>query len=316
MKYKLPKRPAPVQEANATEMALQPPTEEDLNVLKQLFPTPDKFPYPTPAMIRGVIHSSPALQYRTSKSFDNFFLITTSVDTYSYLYSTGVSVLEKFYEIFYSKGFQALWDYVLANPLTLGNSSISQDFSGFSDDQVFFNSLRNLKERLYISSNPSWGYLRPYLLEKMRALYEDIRNTFPAGDIRRKTLVPKIISQRPTTSRTLGERELSLGSVNAGYKIDVQPDPFTGSKVEVLQLVTWVFTEALTKKLVFVDYFDIVNGDIDAAIAEMRMSDLYRAWARNLSPKEYAQTAEPYQITEGIEELLQGLTPIQKRITT
>lgn len=313
MKYRLPKRPASVQEANATEMALKPPSEQDLDALKQLFPTPDKFPYPTPGQIERVFHSS-GLWSRTSGNLGQF-IMSDRKDCYKFLYETGIHKLEKAYMLLQEPdGVQKVWDYLVANPQTLGNSSVPQDFSTFTEEQIVSRSITNIGERLYLSSNPAWGYLRPYLLEKYRYLKKTMQNALRDTD--RRHAITNVLPQRPTTSRTLGDAETPLGSVNAGYKIDVQPDPFTSANVEVLQLVTWVFTDALTKKLVFVDYFDIVNGDIDAAIAEMKKSDLYRAWARNLSPREYAQTAEPYQITENTEELLQGLTPIQKRITT
>ena len=236
-------------------------------------------------------------------------------DCYKFLYDTGIHKLEEAYMLLQEPdGVQKVWDYLVANPQTLANSSVPEDFSTFTEEQIVSRSITNLSQRLYLSSKTAWGYLRPYLLEKYRYLKKTMQDALRDTD--RRHAVTNVLPQRPTTSRTLGEAETALGSVNAGYKVDVQPDPFTSANVEVLQLVTWVFTDALTKKLVFVDYFDIVNGDIDAAIAEMKKSDLYRAWARELSPKEYAEMAEPYQITENTEELLQGLTPIQKRITT
>lgn len=311
MKYRLPKRPAPVQEANATEMALQPPTEDDLAALKQIFPTPDKFPYPTPRQAKDTFLYKDLWLHTSSSLYD--FIISKKKDCYQFLYETGIHKLEEAYMLLQEPdGVQKVWDYLVANPQTLANSSIPEDFSNFTEEQIVSRSITNLSQRLYLSSNTAWGYLRPYLLEKYRYLKKTMQEALRDTD--RRHAVTNVLPQRPTTSRTLGEAETALGSVNAGYKIDVQPDPFTSANVQVLQLVTWVFTDALTKKLVFVDYFDIVNGDIDAAIAEMKKSDLYRAWARELSPKQYAETAEPYQVTENTEELLQGLTPISKKV--
>lgn len=313
MKYRLPKRPVPVQEANATEMALQPPTEGDLEALKKLFPTPDKFPYPTPEEVRMKYHNE-AQTFNASQSLHTF-IMSDNKDCYKFLYKTGIHKLEEAYMLLQeADGVQKVWDYLVANPQTLANSSVPEDFSTFTEEQIVSRSITNLSQRLYLSSKTAWGYLRPYLLEKYRYLKKTMQDALKDTD--KRYAVTNVLPQRPTTSRTLGEAETALGSVNAGYKVDVQPDPFTSANVEVLQLVTWVFTDALTKKLVFVDYFDIVNGDVDAAIAEMRKSDLYKAWARELSPKEYAEMAEPYQITENTEELLQGLTSIHKKVST
>ena len=125
----------------------------------------------------------------------------------------------------------------------------------------------------------------------------------------------KELPQRPTTSRSRGENETELYTVNAGYRVVDDVDDQTGAVLgKAIQLVVWFFHDAKTQKSVFTDYFDIdENEGVMDALDRMRTSDLYRGWVRQFTPKQYENVCSIFKVrTEVADKELEDLTPISQ----
>lgn len=299
----------------AREMAIKAPEARDLDFIKKVIPNPSEFPYPTPEEV-----ASKTRELKRNSDYDEqpsnglFQLLTgqkyrgygIALASYPRIYDKAIRPLE---ELWSRKDEpRAMVDYLLANPIQYKASKDPLDpelrnpETGELDEKEFASRcITNLMEWLYLSSCPAYQYLREQLLEKARFLRKKIAEAF--------TGITRVFPQRPTTSRSMGENETQLWKVNAGYKVETVEDPFEDRMTTILKLVTWFFTDSKTHKKVFVDFFDIINGDLDEALRKMRRSKLYYSWAAKMSPKEYAAACGPFQLSEAeIGENLEGLT--------
>lgn len=293
---------------SAQEMSMMAPSAEDLAVIKKVIPNASQFPYPTPEAVKSAFNS---LDYneRGSSGLDTFLTgrkfrgSGIALASYPVLYKNAITHLENLWQLQDSP--QEMFDYLLAHPISYKKGVEPEgavDSNGQIIPKLFVSRcISNLMDWLYLSSLPAYQYLREQLLEKARYIRTKLAQGI--GNVTR------VFPHRSTTSRSLGENETNLHRINAGYKIVQLEDPFDLRKVPVLQLVTWFFTNSQTDRKVFVDFFDIVNGDIDGAMRQMRRSKLYREWASKMSPKEYAAKCGAFQLQpEEIEENIEGLT--------
>ncbi|MCM1322804.1 MAG: hypothetical protein NC218_01325 [Acetobacter sp.] len=308
----------------AEEMAIQAPTQFDLDVIKYCIPHPDTFPFPTADQVLDRYYemanktsdfynkiSAPAHQYITGEKAKGK---GDAIASYPRLYREAIVHIEALWPI--KDDAQAVVDYLFQHPISYNKKKDPNEFANAADfskqrDVAVYVSycFTNLMEWLYLSSIPVHQYVREHLLEKARYLRKKYsESSFARGYV-------KVLPQRVRTSRSLGENETALHRVNAGYRLITSQNPWTKEPERYLQLVTWFFTDAQTKKCVYTDSIDIEGGNLGAALREMRRSELYRSWAAEMSPKQYATACAMWQIPpEAADEALEGLTPINEDI--
>lgn len=305
----------------AEEMAIAAPDEADLAMMKEIFPHPENFPMLTPEELKDNYNKyaseHPEEWRKTSEKTDQYITGQKAkgrgiaIASYPRLYENAIKPLQDMWEI--RDNAQAVVDYLWEHPILYKKDKNPIDVRNNTPEGETPNialyvahCFTNLMEWMYLSSIPVHQYIREQLLEKARYLRKKYsQSTFARGYV---TVLP----QRPTTSRSLGENETALHQVNAGYRVVTSENPFTQVKEAMLELLTWFYTDSQTKKRVFKDYFDVENGNMMKALRTMRRSDIYRAWAQRLSPKNYAASCSAYEITENLDEELKGLTPIMQ----
>lgn len=288
--------------STANEMAIAVPDSDSLEAMKQAIPNPSQFPYPTPDIVRSAFDDWEYLnsaklpattkQFMTGKKEKGQGM---SISSYPTLYINAIVPLQKLWEL--RDNTDAMIQYLLDNPIQYKSNRNPED-AKYSDGSInkqewISRCLSNLLEWLYLPSNPVYQYLREHLLEKarkIRLIYKDL-----AFD---NKYYVQVLPQRPTTSRSLGADETPLAVVNAGYRPVSTYDPYTNQKEDILELVTWFYTNAHTEKKLYVDYIDIEDGNVDKAIRQMRRSPLYYYWARKASPAEYDKYCALYRLDD------------------
>lgn len=314
---------------SAQEMAMQVPKEVDLAAVKYCIPNPTQFPLPTPAEVNAAYHD-----FLLSTDYQRFLNIGQKISEGTVSLLTGIKKKGSGYAIasypnIYNKAIvhlQELWkvkddpsaieQYLLNNPIYY-RPSASPDLARQEDGSINIriwvaNCISNLMDYIYLSSEPSYQYIREALLEKARALRKGYAEKVRASGSWTNVYVHP---QRLYTSHNLGEDETALGAINAGYRVSYLEDPYTGESLPVVELVTWFFTDSKTKSKVFKDWIDVENNDVEKAIREMKRSPLYLRWAREMSPREYANACSPYEVSSvDINTELQGLTILRGNV--
>ena len=283
----------------SVEMAMPVPSQADYDLMKQLFPTPnDLLTYPEPEELARQFTRLPDYVMQSCYQTGNFIL-KKGVASYRAVYEHAVIPLRELLAM------QTLGDrlsYLVDFPIFYKkdkNEEIMNCLPGaracLGGDTKQKQALKryvalcfsNLSEWFYLSSNPAYHYLRDYLLEQFRYLRREINaDAFvPKGH---SHVHMRELPQRATTSRSRGENETELYTINAGYRIVDDFDPDTGEFLgKAVQLILWFYHDAKTQRAIFTDYFDIEENDVLGALEEMRKSDLYRGWVRKFTPKQY-----------------------------
>lgn len=284
----------------ATEEPSGVPTKPDLEVMQQLFPNVKQFDFPTPEDVEDTYHhivrNYPLLDPRLALFATGIKLRgggygEKALLSYYYTYKYAIIPLLELQSIGGENTLQ-IEEYFIQHPVYKKKEVPFYFSADMSLQKYVSESFRLLNMWINNPNFPAYSVI----VEPLNALYMKVKRDYiTAKKEDASSPLMHRVPQRPTTSRGRISSELSIKKLNIGYKFMTMSDPYTGEKGEFLKLVTWFFTESRTVINAFRDFFEVKDGNQDAAYKEMTRSMLYQQ-ALTMSPDDYANSCYLYAI--------------------